>query len=137
MPTGSVHETAWRVVDLTLVAIMAAAALILLWILPEWSLNDEVFYLLAIAAFALRAGAERQRDRPAADGSHADPTEAAPRRLDWVLLLVLGAIMLLSVGGLLGDASAPVERILDALNATLAGVIAAYIVRSQRAQQHA
>lgn len=137
MPPGSVREAAWKVIDLTLVAIMAAAALLLLWLLPEWPLNDEVFYLLAIVAFALRQRAERKREIPATDGSDTGRTGASPRPLDWVLLLVLGAIMLLSVEGLLTQPSSLVERVFDALNTALAGLFAAYVVLSRRAQQHA
>ncbi len=132
MPTGALRNAAWKVFDLTLVAIMAAVALILVWPLVDWPLNDEAFYLLAITALALRQKDEHRRNRHEADGLQASPAEATPGSLDWVLLIAAVAVMLFSLEGLFDDTALVIERILDGLNTTLAGAFAAYVVLSHR-----
>lgn len=126
------RAAAWRVIDVALVALMAAVALILLWALSDWPFNDEVFYFLAITAFALRQVDEQRRTQREADAPDASVAKVMRKPLDWVLLIILVAIMLFSLEGLVDGAALMIERVLDAVNAALAGVFAAYVILSYR-----
>ena len=117
--------------NMLLVLGLVGLGLVLLWIQPEWSLNDEVFFLVAMAVFAFRDKKEGQMGQSAAADSNQPPSR---RSVDWVLVAILAAFAGLSLETVLSTGAPVLERSLASLNIVFAlAFLASTLVKARPA----